>query len=414
MKHSQVIPFILGGLFVASSAFAQGPLTPPGAPAPTMKTLDQVRPGIPITTLPFVISSWGHYYLTGNLITSDTNGPAITVTAGSVTIDLNGYKILNFGGQDTISATASGLTSVTIKNGSLHLGRRAVYAPLVAGVRLEQVQILSVAQTGVVLGDYARILDCEFFQNGLVGGGDGLVVGYGSRVVNSIFEGNQQHGLAMGPASIVEGCTSMGHSGAGYVLGKGSSIRNSSAQSNQIYGVFSFEGGVLENVTMMNNQAGAVVGNGTRISGCLIRDSVLNGISGDNEVMVERTTVVASGQRGIFLYNGGFVRDCIVRANQQAGILVHNGCSVLNNVVDINGAGNNEGGIAVYGGANRIEGNHVSSNADKGIYVLAAGNTVFKNSLRGNALAIDFVFGNDIGPEGPASAATSPWANITY
>ena len=393
---------------------AQGPLTPPGAPAPTMKTLDQVRPGIPITSLPFVISSWGHYYLTGSLITSDTNGPAITITAGSVTIDLNGYKILNFGGQDTISAPASGLTSLTIKNGSLHLGRRAVYAPLVAGVRLEQVQVLSVAQTGVVLGDYAHILDCEFYQNGLIAGGDGLVVGYGSRVVNSIFEGNQQHGLATGPGSLVEGCTSVGHSVAGYVLGKGSSLRNSSAQSNQIYGVFSFEGAVLENVTMMNNQAGAVVGNGTRISGCLIRDSVLNGISGDNEVMVERTTVTTSGQRGIVLYNGGFVRDCIVRANQQAGILVHNGCSVINNVVDINGAGNNEGGIAVYGGANRIEGNHVSSNADKGIFLLAAGNTVFKNSLRSNSLPIDFVFGNDIGPQGPADSATSPWANITY
>jgi hypothetical protein len=33
---------------VPLSAFAQGPLTPPGAPAPTMKTLDQVEPRIPL------------------------------------------------------------------------------------------------------------------------------------------------------------------------------------------------------------------------------------------------------------------------------------------------------------------------------------------------------------------------------
>ncbi len=166
-KYMKINYVVMLCCLAVPSAFAQGPLTPPGAPAPTMKTLDQIRPGIPITNLPFTISSWGHYYLTGNLTVFDTNQPAITVSAGGVTIDLNG-------------------------------------------------------------------------------------------------------------------------------------------------------------------------------------------------------------------------------------------------------AGNNEGGIAVYGSANRIEGNHVSSNADKGIWLLAGGNTVFKNSLRGNALPIDFVFGNDIGPQGPASSSTSPWANITY
>jgi hypothetical protein len=34
---------LLFGLAVRPAAFAQGSLTPPGAPAPTMKTLDQVE-----------------------------------------------------------------------------------------------------------------------------------------------------------------------------------------------------------------------------------------------------------------------------------------------------------------------------------------------------------------------------------
>ena len=48
-------------------AGAQGPLTPPGAPAPTMKTLAQVEPRIAITNVPFTINRPGSYYLTTNL-----------------------------------------------------------------------------------------------------------------------------------------------------------------------------------------------------------------------------------------------------------------------------------------------------------------------------------------------------------
>ena len=41
-----------------------GPLDPPAAPAPTSGVL---RPGTPITSLPYTIQQPGNYYLTGNL-----------------------------------------------------------------------------------------------------------------------------------------------------------------------------------------------------------------------------------------------------------------------------------------------------------------------------------------------------------
>jgi hypothetical protein len=71
---------LLSTVLIQSPAFGQGSLTPPGAPAPTMKTLQQVEPRTPISSAPFTISQPGSYYLTTNLtVTTATN--AITPAA---------------------------------------------------------------------------------------------------------------------------------------------------------------------------------------------------------------------------------------------------------------------------------------------------------------------------------------------
>jgi hypothetical protein len=104
------------------SAFSQGSLTPPGAPAPTMKSLDQIEARTPISAAPFTIINPGSYYLTKNL--SVTTGGAITISADNVTLDLNGFTILS------TSATASGTavlingnrTNISISNGHIRGG----------------------------------------------------------------------------------------------------------------------------------------------------------------------------------------------------------------------------------------------------------------------------------------------------
>src|SRR5438445_10077681 len=73
-------------------ALAQGPLTPPGAPAPTMKTLDQIEPRTPISSVPFTISQAGSYYLTKNL-TGTASQDGITIAADNVTLDLMGFSL---------------------------------------------------------------------------------------------------------------------------------------------------------------------------------------------------------------------------------------------------------------------------------------------------------------------------------
>ena len=93
-----------------STCFAQGSLTPPGAPAPTMKTLDQVEARTPITNTASLatISEPGSYYLTHNLTVS--TGDGIDINTNDVTLDLNGFTIRS------TSASASG-TGILLNNG---------------------------------------------------------------------------------------------------------------------------------------------------------------------------------------------------------------------------------------------------------------------------------------------------------
>jgi hypothetical protein len=93
----------------SSSLFGQGSLTPPGAPAPTMKTLAQVEPRIAITNSgPVTISRPGSYYLTTNISASFST--CINIVTNNVTIDLNGFSLLT-------SDPSPGSTGIYIING---------------------------------------------------------------------------------------------------------------------------------------------------------------------------------------------------------------------------------------------------------------------------------------------------------
>ena len=105
-----------------STLLAQGSLTPPGPPAPTMKTLQQVEPRVPISTAPFTISQPGSYYLTTNLTVS--GGNAITIAANGVTLDLNGFTIASTTNPASGIAVliSGGLRNIAIQNGHIQGG----------------------------------------------------------------------------------------------------------------------------------------------------------------------------------------------------------------------------------------------------------------------------------------------------
>jgi hypothetical protein len=123
-------------LALPALGFAQGVLTPAGAPAPTMKTLDQLEPRTPLKAGAtgvdqnenggFNINASGSYYLTANL--TITSGDAIVITASYVTLDLNGFTLSSTTvspASGTAVSIAANLSDITIRNG--HIRGNTVY-----------------------------------------------------------------------------------------------------------------------------------------------------------------------------------------------------------------------------------------------------------------------------------------------
>ena len=104
-KRTKVVAsvLVLAGLLVFALTAIGGNLEPKAPPGPTMKTLDEVEPRIPVQSLPgdanslYVISQQGSYYLTGN-ITGEPNKCGIMIAANNVTVDLMGFTLTGVAG----------------------------------------------------------------------------------------------------------------------------------------------------------------------------------------------------------------------------------------------------------------------------------------------------------------------------
>lgn len=181
---SSRILLCLLALLPPASLLAQGPLTPPGAPAPTMKTLDQVEARTDLNKLAgdatavAVISGPGSYYLTADLSGAGGKDTVRVATAGRVTIDLNGFALNSTASGRSAILLPAANDAVVIRNGTILAAGSATSAAVGGAgtnVTCEELRILSAGGQAIQLGDNGSVLRCRLSRGGIVIGANGVL-----------------------------------------------------------------------------------------------------------------------------------------------------------------------------------------------------------------------------------------------
>lgn len=445
----------------AGVAFGQGSLTPPGAPSPTMKTLDeldaaiagvgslvtqeaddldvavaevkdaveQVEARIDLSTVAgnstyhHYIDEPGSYYLSSNLEVTKTSG--ISIASEGVTLDLNGFAIsraTGSGGYGIIIVAEK--DHVVVRNGSIvgfSYGILSYSTPAAAkGCLFADLAVSECSAYGIFAGPASRIMDCGVHNNI----GTGIYSGAGSSLSGCIASYNQgEYGIYSGIGSSLSACTADNNSGTyGIYASHGSSMTGCSADNNHgTYGIYSGAGSNLRGCTAYSNTGtgslsyGIYARAGSSVVGCSARFN-----SNTNSPSTSTQGV------GIYVSEGSLIKDCTASNNRGDGIRVEDDCLVVGNSCDGNGNNGDGAGIHATSGDNRIDGNNVTDN-DRGIDVDFSGNFIVRNSATGNGSNWEVVAGNAClvvyrtygaaisgSSGGTAPGSTDPNANFSY
>jgi parallel beta-helix repeat protein len=244
-KHfvSFATPLLLSAFSFQFSAFPQGSLTPPGAPAPTMLALNQIEPRTPVDAAhtgsggssEFLITQPGSYYLTTNVVgISGENG--INISANNVTLDLNGFLVQGISGAWSGVYIHAGYTNVTVRNGNINGwgASSTTYSGVECyanNVVLERLNV-SASHYGIYLDSSGVVRDCTCYNSP----SNGIYVLTGA-VSDCVALNNANYGIEVANNCTVRDCTSDNNYAGIYVVGNDSLITGNTCSGNSDAGI---------------------------------------------------------------------------------------------------------------------------------------------------------------------------------
>jgi hypothetical protein len=392
--NTRIRMMILMAGLCTGTVFAQGPLTPPGAPGATMKTLVQIEPRIPITNVPYTITQPGSYYLATNLTSA---GSGVTIATNAVNLDLMGFTLAGnrFAGDHGILLSgASGtlpVRDVVVRNGSLRGFSYGIQAKFGQGARFEDLSISSNLSYGINLDGMGgqcngnAIIHCSLTANGspairLYGPGGQC---NGNRIVQCAISGNNDDGIQFNADSSGQ-CN-------------GNILSDCEIQGNGDYGIY--------------GESGTGKCNGNLIARCAINGNT------DDGILLDGT----SGQ-----CSGNAITDCRLSGNGGYGIALDGnaGQSDGNAIVGCTVGDSVDAEILLnVAGGNRVEGNHVFDYGAGTRYGIdgnvSTNNFILCNSSMGQTynffMNAKDVYGPSVtnaGELATSGASAQPWANF--
>ena len=336
--------------------------------------------------MPYEITQPGSYVVTENLTgSSASNG--ITIKADDVTIDLNGFALIEVPGSlDGISA-GSDYENVKIYNGSIDSwGDDGIDLLRVTNSVVKELRVSHNGDEGIRVGFASRVTDCTLLEND-----DGLVAHTGSIVTRCVARDNSGSGLVVSNGCIVRDSIARENSDHGIDAGEGSTIIACTTRSNGDHGILVRRGSLVTySVGYSNNDDGIVIdGGGGSVMYC---------------------SVFGNSLYGIRVGDGCSIIACTASGNQVGSYYVSSNCYVFGN----NSYQATFNGFNVVGDRNRIDRNHATRGLT-GYNVTGINNLIIRNSASGNS-GTDYSIGggNDAGGEetDPSAVTAGPWDNF--
>lgn len=408
------------------AASAQGSLTPPGTPAPTMKSLSEINEGVTSAVLAGQAAKASASTAATNAAGAQTAAQAAESAANTAATNAsNAVSSASIAATNAANATTAANTAAANASAALAAALdaqdpgipiRASDLPLTITTPgryfLAESINFSATDTNAISIETSHVT-IDMRGHSLVGpgkaagsSGDGIRTGKfvdGIAVVNGTVSSWRGNGISL----IAGGAAN------GFLIDRINAVENGSV------GIVGGQSGTISNCASYNNAFGISAYIASNIVNCSAYSNDYSGfLTSSFGVNFKNCAAAFNDTDGFYIITGTVIEGCSATRNRNDGIQVQNGCLVLNNQCYANGIDSGTGaGIHATSGSNRIEGNLLTSNVT-GLDVDSAGNFIVKNSAKANTTNYDITGTQTIGEISTATGTildtVSPWANFEF